>query len=188
MKTVQLTHGYVATIDDADHEAVSQHLWHAVVKLRRDGSIKAVYARSTIRREDGRRAKTYLHRFILGVTDPKAGVDHEDHNGLNCQRHNLRPCTHAQNNGNQRKSSSGKSSQWKGVTWDSTRNKWRADIHVAGKTKNLGRFTDDVQAALAYDAAAREHFGEFACCNFPPKMPCQNSVLASMLGVVEVPA
>ena len=49
----------------------------------------------------------------------------------------------------------------------STREVWRATICVAGEKRLLGRFADPVDAAKAYDDAAREHFGPFACVNFP---------------------
>jgi hypothetical protein len=181
MQTIQLTKGFVALVDDADYAAVSAHNWQADVKP------KTVYAIRATRKEDGTKTTQYLHRFIMGVTDPKVQVDHEDHNGLNCQRWNLRPATNRQNVQNSRKPE-GASSQFKGVTWDKVKGKWRSRFVIAGRRRSLGYFTAETDAALAYDAAARQHFGEFACCNFPPKMPCQNSVLASMLGVVEVPA
>jgi len=99
-------------------------------------------------------------------------VDHEDHNGLNCQRYNLRVATNAQNNMNQKKRSDGLSSKFKGVCWHKRYVKFQADIRLNGKSKFLGMFVSELDAALAYDAAAREHFGEFALCNFPPKKPC----------------
>ena len=90
--------------------------------------------------------------------------DHEDHDGLNCQRSNLRPCVRGENGGNQRKTRG--ASKFKGVSWDSSRGLWRAYITVHNTSKYLGRFHDERDAALAYDAAARAAFGEFAFCNF----------------------
>ncbi|MGD0792838.1 MAG: hypothetical protein ABR920_13820 [Terriglobales bacterium] len=44
--------------------------------------------------------------------------------------------------------------------------KYCAKIRFHGLQTNLGYFTDEVKAALRYDMAARELFGEFASCNF----------------------
>lgn len=41
-----------------------------------------------------------LHRYLLGVTDPKIIIDHIDKNGLNCQRKNLRITTCSENKRN----------------------------------------------------------------------------------------
>jgi AP2 domain len=48
-----------------------------------------------------------------------------------------------------------------------SRNKFAATINAQGKSSHLGYFDSEVEAALAYDAAARKHFGEFAAVNFP---------------------
>jgi hypothetical protein len=52
------------------------------------------------------------------------------------------------------------------VYWDEDRQKWVANIGIKGKRKYLGSFTTAEEAALAYDAKAREVFEEFAYINF----------------------
>jgi len=47
----------------------------------------------------------------------------------------------------------------------------------------LGYFTDEVDAARAYDLTALEHFGEFASLNFPPKKPAVSETAANRPGV-----
>ena len=173
MKTIQLTKGYVALVDDADYERVSQFKWHANIVLNKDGSIQTVYAR---RAKSQTHSSQYLNCFLLGITDKRVQIDHRDRNTLNYQRHNLRVSTPQQNCMNKGRRSDNKSG-FKGVYW-AARN-WRAAIGGNSgnmkSRKNLGRFTSKIAAAQAYDAAAIEMFGEFAVTNrslgLLPRMP-----------------
>jgi hypothetical protein len=88
------------------------------------------------------------------------GLDHRDRNRVNDRLGNLRPATIQQQLANrsvQRNSRCGR----KGVTALRDGRFW-ARISVAGHRRSLGYFDDAVSAASAYDAAAREAFGEFA--------------------------
>jgi len=157
MKNIPLTQGFVALVDDADYDRVSAHKWSAT-KTK-----STVYGIRKVKTCVGRSTSQLLHRFIMSVTDPEIHVDHEDHNGLNCQRHNLRKCVRGENDGNRRKTRG--SSQYRGVSWSKNKGTWRACITIE-RTVHLGYFTDEVQAALTYDVAARSRFGAFANCNF----------------------
>lgn len=74
---------------------------------------------------------------------------------------NLRPCNHSQNLGNSRP----RVREYKGVTFCKATNKWKAQITMNNKAKNLGRYEDIKDAARAYNYAAKLHFGEFAYLN-----------------------
>lgn len=92
-------------------------------------------------------------------------IDHRDRNKLNNRIENLRPCTQKGNNGNSglhRHNTSG----FRGVSLNSRSGKWHAQIKINGKQTYLGRFESPEEAARRYDAAAREHFGEFATVNY----------------------
>jgi hypothetical protein len=152
--------GRIALIDDGDYDLVTQHPWH-VQEQRRSGRPTGPYAAATVRTGSPPRGSTILmHCLILG----QPGVDHRNGNGLDNRRANLRPATHAQNQRNQRPRIVS-TSEFKGVSWDSHRLKWHARI----ARRHLGRFDDELAAAKAYDAAARELYGEFAWLNFPPE-------------------
>jgi hypothetical protein len=165
MREIQLTKGYTALVSDEDYDRVNEFKWCAKEDRRKDGTINAVYAARNVSRKDGSRMTQRLHRRILDVTDPKVQVDHRNHNGLDCQRHNLRVATQIQNSRNRRKQT-GSSSKCKGVRLHSCGN-WQSRIQVNGKLIHLGLFDSEVAAAKQYDAAARQYFGDFAPCNCP---------------------
>lgn len=156
MKHIPLTRGYEAIVDDEDYVWLSKYKWHAATQ--KNGP---VYARSTVYIAPKITTVKWMHREILGHTEGE--VDHRDGNGLNNCRLNLRKATHSQNIANT-KSRKQSSSKYKGVHW--FRGKWVAQITCDGKRSFLGRHHDEAAAALAYDAKARELFGEFARTNF----------------------
>jgi len=92
-------------------------------------------------------------------------IDHIDRNRLNNSRDNLRAATKQQNNSNKSKPATN-TSGYKGVYFDNKAKKWRSQISIKNQTKYLGIFTDIVDAAKAYDRAAIEIYGDFACPNF----------------------
>jgi hypothetical protein len=152
MAEIPLTQGRVAIVDDADFE------WLGSLKWCAHGRGRKAYA---CRREKGK--MVLMHRMILPVGLGEE-IDHVDGDRLNNTRANLRACTRSQNNANQPKKPGG-STPFKGVSFNHGR--YRARIQVARIVYKLGWFDTAVEAALAYDAAARQHFGPFARLNFP---------------------
>jgi hypothetical protein len=101
-----------------------------------------------------------MHKLLVAY--PR--VDHIDGNGLNNQQMNLRPANESQNGANARKAP-GFTSQYKGVYLVRRSQKWCAQIRVARLVRVLGTFDSEDEAALAYNAAAVEAWGDFALLN-----------------------
>jgi hypothetical protein len=107
-----------------------------------------------------------MHREILGLTDPSTHVDHIDSDGLNNASVNLRRATKSQNNHNSKRRSDNISG-YRGVSFDASVKKWRADIMSKGKPKFLGFAATAKAAAIVRDTAAIRLHGDFARLNFP---------------------
>jgi hypothetical protein len=154
MREIKLTKGQVTLVDDEDYERLAVRKWHAQPSTCGFAAVAKI---------DGK--KVLMSRVIMNAPDG-VHVDHKDGNRLNNQKSNLRFATVSQNQQNKARGKAN-TSGYKGVMRCSN-GKYNAYIYVAGKRKDLGRFTTAKDGARAYDAAALEYFGEFAMPNFPP--------------------
>lgn len=108
----------------------------------------------------------YMHQEILEV--PKGMVtDHINRDGMDNRSANLRAATTAQNSRNRKKFSRPCSSKYKGISLRKKTRTWQAMITFENKKIHLGYFKNEIDAAKAYDEAAKKYHGEFACLNFP---------------------
>lgn len=158
-KQIPLSQGLFATVDDDDYEYLAQFKWYAT-RLR-----NVCYA---VRHSPKVKGKQFplikMHRVVANAPDGLS-IDHINGDGLDNRKINLRVCTtveNGRNRGKQKDNTSG----YKGVTWHKRHKKWYAQIKADGRNHFLGHFYDPIDAALAYDKAARELHGEFAKTNF----------------------
>ena len=157
-RLIPLTQGQNAIVDAADFEWLSQWVWYAQWKR----STRSFYARRS-----GPRPKRgiKMHRVIMKFSEGKE-VDHINHDTLDNRKNNLRICTREQNARNFKQDVRNSTGFW-GVFEEKGRITWRATFKVKGKRIKLGNYATKEEAAHAYDAAARQHYGEFARVNFP---------------------
>ena len=129
-KTIPLTQGQFALVDDEDFVRFNHRKWHAM--KGRSGEFYAVSHKPG----SGKCGRNdLLHRAIMGVTDPKVKIDHHNHDTLDNRRNNLRACTNSQNIQNRKGSQVNSTSGIRGVSWRKDRMKWEAKIKILGVTK-----------------------------------------------------
>jgi hypothetical protein len=156
--SIPLTQGKVAIIDEADLPLVAPFKWY----LQRH--TEPFYALGSLLCRGGF-VRVSMHRLIIDAP-PASHVDHINGDGLDNRRCNLRLVTRAQNMRNRRISTASVSG-FKGLDWIARKSKWRARIKCDSVNHHICYFASAEEAARAYDAKARELFGEYARCNFP---------------------
>lgn len=153
VKKIILTKNKSALVSNIDFPRINRHKWRAVL----NHALGTWYAVREGSRKLGR-TTIYMHQFIRCHT---SRVDHKNGNGLDNRRINLRDATRSQNGANMKRPRHN-TSGYKGVTWDKARACWVAQIKVLGRRHYLGGFRNRSLAHLAYCAAARNYFEEFA--------------------------
>ncbi len=142
----------VVLFDDADAALVGAYQWHLHL------TPTTTYARGFLK-GNRKAGLVYMHRLLLSPA-PGMDIDHQNGNGLDNHRVNLRECTRTQNNANRHAVSS--ATGVKGVHYEAFTGRWRAEIQYLRKRYKLGRFDTQEAAAAAYAQKARELFGDFA--------------------------
>jgi hypothetical protein len=158
-RKIDLGQGKFTIVEPPDYYLLQNFKWW----VHANGS--NLYAARTDITDDLQAKIIYLHRQLM---QPPEGlvVDHKNCVPLDNRRANLRIVTQAQNMRNRRKRKN-TSSRYIGVWFDKKRNKWTVQIRYNGKKIWLGTFDSEIDAARAYDAAAKKYFGEFVRLNFP---------------------
>jgi hypothetical protein len=146
-------------IDEEDYPFLARYKW-GVSRVK-----DKLYVKANDQTKQHRNIS--MHRLLMCRPGEPVVIDHKDRNTLNNQKSNLRRCTFHQNNTN-KKPHTNSTSKYLGVCKKINKRsiKWRANIRINGKQTSLGFFDTEQQAAIAYDNAAKIHFGEFAYLNF----------------------
>lgn len=154
-RVIKMRGGHEVLVDAEDYDFLTGYTWGPSV---RKGSVK-VAAMACV---------GLMHRLILGLlSEDEIEVDHINRNPLDNRRCNLRLATRSQNKAN-RTIASNNTSGYKGIYYDIRTGHWHAHLRVDKKKIHLGTFLTKREAALAYNDAALEHFGEFAVLNKVP--------------------
>jgi len=164
MKDIILTKGQTAIVDDIDFYFFNSNKWCAV-----KNKIQTTFYAQRRVRKNNKSVLIFMHTLILkrklGVTALNGITDHKNGNGLDNRRKNLRVATYSQNCANVGKKKKNATSQYKGVCFEKSCDRWRARIKHNYKMISLGCFDTEIEAAIAYNKAALKIFKEFAFLN-----------------------
>ena len=156
-----MTQPQYTKVDQADYEWLRGYEWFA------KKAKNCCYARGCVAdSKTGKEKLIYMHQKIIEVPQGMV-VDHINHDGMDNRRANLRPATRAQNIRNRKKFANSSGSKYKGIYFRKRTRKWEVLITFERKKIFLGCFRDEIEAAKAYDRAARKYHKDFASLNFP---------------------
>lgn len=159
-RRIYLGEGKYTILDSQDYYRLRRYRWLAVAQ---GGSF---YAQRFAVIKNTSSKQVSMHREIMNAPKNRI-VDHQNIVTLDNRRANLRLATRSQNSHNRKKIKTKCSSRFIGVSLDKRNGRWISNITYCRKTKNLGSFDSEIDAAKMHDKAAKKYFGRFARLNFP---------------------
>ena len=139
-----------------------------IEKILKPGKAKGCYYFINLCK-DSKRKMYFIHRLIALHFIPNPNnfeyIDHINRNTKDNRIENLRWVSLSTNNQNKSKRKN-TSSQYIGVSWHKKNQKWHVQINIDSKSKYLGYYEEEEEAARAYDKFALEHYGNNAKTNF----------------------
>ena len=164
-RRIMLTQGKYALVDQEDYDYLSHFNWC----YNKGTKNKSGYAlRAT--RTKGKYKRIYMHRVIVQAL-PGEVVDHINHDTLDNRRENLRIGSQKLNLLNRYPNTSG-TSPYKGVSFFKGSTQWVAVF----KRNHLGYYDTEVEAALAYNAAAHAENPDWILLNQIPGLSLEESI------------
>jgi len=168
--------GY-SLVDEDNYKKWSRSKW----RLTNNGYVSMRYdirncERLGVDYVSGPNQHLHLQRAVLGLHERQGQnreilADHINGDKTDNRRANLREATRSQNGYNAPRRKLKCTSSYKGVCFDNAWSKkkpWKYAITWDnGKQREIGRFPTELEAAKAYDVAARKYRKEFAFLNFP---------------------
>jgi hypothetical protein len=125
MKKIFLPNDKITLVDDSDYDFLNQWKWY-------------ITSNGYVARKDKEGRHFRMHRVLMN-TPIGMDTDHINRNKLDNRRNNLRICTRSENNINS-KTRKDNGSNFTGVCWDNSKNKWRSFINVDKNRIELGYF------------------------------------------------
>ena len=147
MKKIFLTQGQFTIVDDEDYEELNQYSWCAHYQP----GVDSYYAERHETLSNKKRITIHMHRLILGLEkgDKRQG-DHIHHDTLDNRRSEIRVVSNRQNSSNRKNRCS---SKYTGVSWEPSRNKWKAVIKIGKRSNTIGMYNVEEEASDAYQNA-----------------------------------
>lgn len=160
-RLVPLSREFYAIVWEIDYERVAIRKWYAQPTPNGYYAVRRAWKEENLTGRTEYRVR--MHTFILPPPDGLT-VDHISGCTLDNRRSNLRIATMLEQTRN-RKRVSTTNHLWKGYVRTKS-NKFQAHIYIDNKEVYGGIYETEMEAAIAHDALALKHFGEFARLNF----------------------
>lgn len=164
-KKIELTQGKFAIVNASDYENAMMFKWFYQGRSVKKVSHLQGYAVRNLRLENGKRIIQYLHHYILGISR-ETKVTFINGNSLDLRRENLLIGASYSEIQMHKKNQINKNIKYKGVDYHKKSKRYRARIKKDSQVITIGHFQNPVDAAKAYDAKAKELFGDLARTNY----------------------